>query len=156
MDANLINQFILAANSVFTKVANVSLKKKKLDFHREGAKFYADLASIIGITGALKGLVVLSLSESIAIKFASAILSENIEKFDELAESGTCEMINMIAGEASRLIHSLGYSCDLSIPSMIRGQMLEIAFAPHSPVFSVLLESAWGEITLIIKLEVQK
>lgn len=154
MDANLMNQFILATGNVFQQVAGLSLHKEKVDYHPEGAKFYANVATIIGITGALKGQLIVGIDEAMAMKFASAIMMGTpVEEYNEFAESGVCEMGNMIAGEASRRLHDQGYTCDLSVPSIVRGESVEIGFFPKSPLFSVTFTCEWGKIQIIIKLE---
>lgn len=157
MDSNIANQFIIAASSIFKQVGNVSLHKEGLQFFPKGHKISAGIATILGITGALKGQFVIVLDENIAIKIASAILmGMPISKYDEVAESAVCEMGNMIGGETSRLLSELGYICDLTVPSIVKGKELEIAFYPASPLFVINFSCEWGPIQLCMRFEEKK
>ncbi len=157
MDANLLNQFILAASSVFKQVANLELQKEKVQLHERGTKVIADVATIIGITGHVKGQMVIVISEEIAKKIASAIMmGEPVTEFGELAESGICEIANMIGGDTAQRFTGLGYTTDVAVPSVIRGSAVEIGFTPQTPVFQILFNSTWGKIGIFIRMEVNK
>lgn len=54
-------------------------------------------------------------------------------QYDEVAESAVCEIGNMIGGEASKLLHEEGYKCDITVPSIVKGKEMEIAFYPAAP-----------------------
>jgi chemotaxis protein CheX len=157
MDANVLNQFILATDVVFQQVANISLKKEKVNMFEGGHKFVISVATIIGFTGALKGQLIVGIDESMAQKFASAIMMGlPVEEFNEIAESGVCEMANMIGGESLRRLSDIGLVCDLSVPSLVRGQRSEISFTPNSPLFAVDFSCDWGPVLLVMRYEVAK
>lgn len=157
MDVNIINQFIIAADEVFKQVANISLKKEKVQFFETGEKFHVNVATLIGLTGELKGQIVFALNEPMAMKFASAIMmGMPVEEFNEMAESGVCEMANMIAGAAGRHLQEIGYTCDLTVPSLVRGTAVELGFTPHTPLFAVDFSTEWGPLKLIIRVESNK
>ncbi|MFZ2958742.1 MAG: chemotaxis protein CheX [Candidatus Ozemobacteraceae bacterium] len=155
MDANILNQFILAATSVFDRVASLKLKKEAVSLFDTGTKVNADVATLIGITGHIRGQMVITLNEEIAKKFASAILmGEPVLEFAEMAESGVCEIANMIGGDAAQRLHSLGYTVDVAVPSIIRGKPVEIGFQPNTPVFMVGFSSDWGQINIVLRIEI--
>jgi chemotaxis protein CheX len=112
------------------------------------------VATLLGLTGALKGQVILTMEEPLAMKLASAILMGiEVTEYNEMAESGVCEMVNMIAGEASRRLHELGYPCDLSVPSIIRGDQLEIGMQPRIPIFLIRFATEYGPVQMLLGLE---
>jgi len=155
MDVNLLNQFILSTDHIFTQVANRSLKKESVQFFENGHKVKVSVATILGITGAIKGQLVLAIDEEIAKKFASAIMmGEPVPEYNEIAESGVCEMANMIAGETARRLLDMGFLCDLSVPSIVRGKEIEIGFYPKTPIWVIDFSSDWGQMKLILRLEV--
>ncbi len=155
MDVKLLNSFIDAVFQVFREVANLELKKERVQFYEEGHKFNADVATLLGFTGSLKGQLVISLNEKIAKGFASAILmGVPVEEFNELAESGVCEMVNMVGGKALANLLEQGYTCDLSVPSIVRGKMVEIGFVPKTPMFAADFSSDWGPIRIMIMVRV--
>ncbi|MBF0503064.1 MAG: chemotaxis protein CheX [Candidatus Riflebacteria bacterium] len=155
MDVNILNQFILAASSVFEQVANLKLKKEKVNIFEHGTKVIADVATLIGITGKVKGQMVVTLTSNTAMKFASAIMmGEPVNEYNELAESGVCEMANMIGGDAAQRLNALGYTVDVAVPSIIRGNAVEISFQPNTPIFMVAFSSEWGPIEVVLRIEV--
>lgn len=154
MDSRVANQFILASMDVFNKVGNVSLKKTGLEFFPNGHKICAGIATILGITGDLKGQFIIVLDESIALKIATAILmGVPVTTYDEVAESAVCEIGNMIGGEASKLLHESGFTCDITVPSIVKGKEMEIAFYPAAPLFVVHFSCEWGPIQLILRFD---
>ncbi len=157
MDSKVANQFILAAISVFKKVGNVELKREGLEYFPRGLKLNAGIATILGITGDFKGQFVITLNEDTACQVASAILMGiPVPKYDEVAESGVCELGNMIGGEVSTLLHENGYVCDITVPSIARGKEMEISFYPTAPMFLIKFSCDWGPIELILKVDSSK
>lgn len=154
MDANILNQFILSADQIFNQLGEFHLKKESLERLQDCSKVKARVATLLGLTGAIKGQVILTMEEPLAMQIASAILMGiEVNEYNEMAESGVCEMVNMIAGEASRRLHELGYSCDLSVPSIIRGDPLEIGMSPKTPIFLIRFATGFGPVQMLLGLE---
>lgn len=154
MDSQVANQFIMAAITVFERVGNVSLKKAGLEYFPTGHKISAGIATILGISGDLKGQFIIVLDEAMAMKIATAILmGVPVTTYDEVAESAVCEIGNMIGGEASKLLHDTGRVCDITVPSIVKGIEMEIAFYPAAPIFVVNFTSEWGPVKLILRFE---
>ncbi|MBF0407706.1 MAG: chemotaxis protein CheX [Candidatus Riflebacteria bacterium] len=155
LDANVLNQFILASISVFEQIANIKLSKDKLQYYHQGFKWKVQVATILGLTGAIKGQIILSIDEEIAKKVASAILmGEPVNEFNEIAESGVCEIANMIGGDSAQRLNKLGLTVDVSVPSIIRGNDVEIGFSQKSDVFVVDYLCEWGKISIAFNVEV--
>jgi len=155
MDANILNQFILATASVFEQVAGLKLDKEKVNVYDTGHKVKADVATIIGVSGTIKGQVIVTISEEIGMKFASAILmGEPVNEFNEMAESGVCEIANMIGGDAAQRLNKMNHVVDLTVPSVIRGKEVEIGFYPKAPVITVDFTSSWGRVQIAMRIEV--
>lgn len=156
MDANILNQFIIAADTIFKQLGDFNLQKQGLERLQDSSKIQARVASILGLTGALKGQIVLTIEERLAMKLASAILmGTEVNEYNDMAESGFCETVNMIAGEAARLLHELNYGCELSVPSIIKGAGLEIGFQPRVPIFLVRFSSNYGPVQMLLAIELQ-
>ncbi|MDD3147371.1 MAG: chemotaxis protein CheX [Candidatus Riflebacteria bacterium] len=154
MDSRIANQFILASIEVFRKTGNVTLKKTGLEYFPSSQKINAGIATILGVTGDIKGQFIITLNEQFAMKVASAILmGVPVNTYDEVAESAVCELGNMIGGEASRLLHEADLKCDITVPSIVRGKEMEIAFYPVAPMFIVHFSCEWGPIDLILSFD---
>ena len=154
MDSQVANQFIKAAISIFGQIGNQTLKRSGLEYFPNGSKIKAGIATILGITGTLNGQLIIALDENMALKIASAILmGMPVTSYDEVAESAVCEIGNMIGGEASKFLQEAGYTCDITVPSIVRGEGMEIAFYPASPLFVIKFDCEWGPVQLILRFE---
>lgn len=152
MDSRVANQFILACIDIFKQVGNVTLKKTGLEYFPTGHKISAEIATILGVTGALQGQFIIAMDESIAMKIASAILmGEPVTTYNEIAASAVSEIGNMIGGKASTLLLNAGYICDLTVPTIVRGKEMAIAFYPVTPMFIIHFSCEWGLIHLTLR-----
>ncbi|HNV69264.1 MAG TPA: chemotaxis protein CheX [Candidatus Ozemobacteraceae bacterium] len=156
MDAKILNAFVGSLLDVFDRGAQMKLEKTKVSALPPQSRLKVEVASILGITGDIKGQMVMLTSEQIIMKCTSAILMGiEVTEFNEMAESGACEMLNMVAGDASQKIGELGYKFDISPPSVIHGNA-EVTFPGSAPVFLIELKSDLGPVLVAITLEVVK
>jgi chemotaxis protein CheX len=154
MDADVVNEFITATSSVFEQVSKITLRKQKMECHTDGVKIHPEVAVIIGFTGAIRGQMVSCITRKIACQYASALLlGEPIPTFGETAISGVCEMANAIAGHAAAGLQRLGYVVDISLPSVVSGEQVEIGFQPTGPVLVLTFICDWGPVLLYIKFD---
>jgi chemotaxis protein CheX len=71
-----------------------------------------EISSFIGISGHLNGCIVLSYPKEIAMKVASEMLEERIDKIDDGLKDALCEIANMVTGvtDTELEIDNLTYS----------------------------------------------
>jgi chemotaxis protein CheX len=154
MNSTLLNIFVESAQSIFQQVTSIPLTLKDLQVCENGQRIQAHVAAILSFTGSWKGQLVLVMDESMGMKIASAIMmGMPVETFDEVAESGVAEITNMVGGEAARRMVEIGLSCDMSVPSIIRGNDMEIAFFPKIPRQLASFTSDWGPLQVMIRME---
>ncbi|MBF0545004.1 MAG: chemotaxis protein CheX [Candidatus Riflebacteria bacterium] len=157
VDANILNQFISSAISVFEQVASIRLVKNKLSLFQQGYKFPVQVATILGLTGSIRGQIVVSFDEQIAMKLTSAILmGEPVTEFNEVTESTVCEIANMIGGDSAQRLHAMGHTIDVAVPSFIRGKEVSIGFSPNTDIFFVEYGCDWGKVNIIFNIFVVK
>ena len=156
MDVKILNAFVGALLDVFDRGAQMKLEKNKVSALPPNSRLKVEVASILGITGDVKGQMVLLTNEQIIMKCTSAILMGiEVNEFNEMAESGACEMLNMVGGDASQRMNDLGYKFEISPPSVIHGNA-EITFPGNAPVFLIDLRSEFGAVQVAITLEMVK
>lgn len=134
---------------IFTKIDPSKPSLKKDDVSR------GEISAVLGISGKyaspeegeveVRGMLVLSWPKDTYIKIANAMLMESYEDFnDEIADVGA-EISNMIMGNAKRDLKEMGYSLDMSIPSMISGKDHTISYPSGVTVILIPIMSAHGE-----------
>jgi chemotaxis protein CheX len=91
------------------------------------------------------------MSAESAMKLASTLMEETINKFDKLAQSGVAELGNVITGRASMKLAEAGYEANISTPSLIIGRGATISTLEY-PRLIVPLVTSNGTITIHLAL----
>jgi len=111
--------------------------------------------TVIGVTGAVDGYVIIGMSYQTVFSIASHMLGEATKVFSPTVASAIGELANMICGRALTQILEAGYCCDITPPTIIRGSNVQIATVAI-PAIVVPLVLSHGEITLTIALQPRK
>jgi len=78
--------------------------------------------AMVGLAGALRGMVTLRCSHAAAAKFASLMLGGSAGSTPSTIRDALGELTNMIAGNFKAKISNLADSCVLSVPTVITGE----------------------------------
>ena len=151
MKAEHINPFVKAAYSVLEAALGVKTEKGELSVRADGTTSQ-QCTTVTGITGALRGTVMYGMALATADKIASLMLGQPVRTFDQLAASAVAELANMITGNALTELAELGFVCDISPPSIVRGSNVRItATAEKTIVIPILFDGTGIELCLSLK-----
>lgn len=126
--ADYINPFLLASTKVLKEMVMLDASLGKPYLNNE-LKFKDDsLLIMLGITGEMKGQVILCFQNEIALDIASKMCMMPITELNELAQSAVCELCNMILGNAATIFSTKGIVIDITPPTMCRGN---VTFTPE-------------------------
>jgi chemotaxis protein CheX len=90
--------------------------------YMKDASFGADnWVIIIGLTGELKGQVLICFELDAVLDIASKMCMMPITQMDELSCSAICELGNMILGNAATLFAAEGVGIDITPPTLSHG-----------------------------------
>lgn len=140
-----INPFITAVNKTFETMVGVQLKRSAPVLKENPSALYP-ISGIIGLSGMLAGTVILTMSESIALKAASTMLMMEIEKVDADVLDAVGELTNMIAGNAKAQLEE--YKLSLSLPNVIYGEATEVRFPEQSQPITIPFDSDFGPLAI--------
>ena len=120
MHREILEVFVDAADTVLRTEAGVHIFSG--DPEQKRSHYLSnDVTVLISLVGDVSGQAIYGMKVATAQAFISRILGQDIDEFDELAQSGIGELANVIAGQAgSRLAH-LGLRMDISIPMLLLG-----------------------------------
>ena len=126
LDVRHINPFLQSTLSIMEQAACLKLAVGKpavatLEFH--------DNTFIIqvGVTGVLKGQVMLVFNTEKAKKVASSMMmGMPVETLDEMATSALCELCNMIMGSTATLFSTQQMVMDITPPMSMQGSNLKL------------------------------
>ena len=121
MNAKFLNPFVEAAHEVIEAETGLNMGRGVLSFRNE-TYITEDVTVIINLIGQIEGTVFYSMSNQTAMVLASSMLSEQLEEFDNLAQSGVAELGNVITGQASIKLSQKGYLSNISTPTMVIGK----------------------------------
>lgn len=139
MDVNIINPFLNATIKVIETMAFVTPVPGK-PYVVTDTLIGGDISGIIGLTGAKKGSVVLSLSKEAALKIVSSMLNEKFYYINTEIRDAIGELTNVIAGDARRALAEQGHMFEAGIPTVIIGQGHEIESITSGPILAIPFE----------------
>lgn len=123
MNVNYINPFLEAAIAIVRDACQVELKVGKP--YAKMVELTEDTVVIlIGVTGEMRGQVVLSIEEKKACEIASRMMmGMPVTALDDMAISAISELGNMIMGNAATILSTKGIGIDITPPTVCRGAM---------------------------------
>lgn len=124
--AEIINVFLKTTVDVLRLEVKAKFKRGEISIST-GSFLSEDITTVIGVVGDILGQVYFSLSRETARKIISAMVQEEVAINDPSIQDGMAELGNVITGNASILLSSKGYNCDISPPALIMGRGLEIS-----------------------------
>lgn len=125
LDVKLINPFLQATVEMFKNIAgmNLTIGKPELSDLVFSHEIFVVQA---GLTGNLKGQILLVYEENNAKKIASNMMGGMpVNELDEMACSALNEMCNMIMGNSATIFSTLDVFIDITPPILLRGSKLE-------------------------------
>ncbi|MHB9094868.1 MAG: chemotaxis protein CheX [Eubacteriales bacterium] len=110
-----------------------------------------DVTVLIGVIGAVQGIVMYGMSERTAKNIVSSFLNERVVIFNEMVESAVAEMGNVITGIASTELEKAGYASTLAPPTVITGRGVVISTI-NIKRLQIPLKTEFGDIELGVAL----
>ncbi len=147
-----INAFIKASNEVLKTSANMDFKTGT-PYVKQNPFETNNLVIIVGITGEIRGQAVISMSLKMAKTVASnMMMGMPVEEIDEIAKSALSELGNMIMGNAATLIYNTGVAIDITPPTLMIGEKMQIS-SSDMQVVGVPLHCSDGDVTIDVSME---
>lgn len=155
MKAEIVNSFISAALKVINSFAANPFSVGR-PFVRQGSTFSTnEIIIILGITGEIKGQASFSLKTDLAKSIASSMMmGMPVVEIDDMAKSALSELGNMIMGNSATLLFNSGIKTDITPPSLLTGQAMEISSADMETI-CVPLSSSSGTIDFDIGIKIR-
>lgn len=148
MKAEHINPFLKSTIETF----NTMLKKKanpgKIFLRQEPHN--ADISGVIGLSGDIRGAVVMAYPKATALSVVSAFLGENVTELNETVSDAIGELTNIITGYAKRDLSDLNLS--ISLPSVIRGQNHLVDMPKDAPVVCIPFTGECGDFIIEVSM----
>ena len=121
MKAEHANPFITAAIKTFKQELNVELKRSSISVKNAPAPT-KDITIIIGVTGPVKGQVVYSMDQNVAMEITKSMLPGKLPaELKKLLNSAVSEMANIMTGQASIALAGENSIIEITPPTVFCG-----------------------------------
>jgi chemotaxis protein CheX len=138
MKEEYINPFIESAQSVLSMVCGIEAKSSNV-FLRQSPFLVNHVIIMVGFIGEIKGQVFYELSLDTTKNIVSTMMGGiPVEELDEMSKSAISEMGNMFMGNTSILFANKNINIDITPPSLLVGEKIEIS--NNAPTIVILLE----------------
>ncbi len=151
MRVEYINPFVESAYSILQEVLEDDVKRGEL-YLKSTSMPTMGVAAFVGLAGDVAGRVVFDMDTPSAIKIAGRMNNEEFTAFDDMARATITELANLITAKAVTKLFDLGFRFDLTPPSIISGNNLEITDY-NIEALIVPIETSFGciEVNVAIK-----
>lgn len=122
INVEYINPFLVAASSVLRDFGVETMVGKPVV---KAAAFENDsLIIMIGVTGEMKGQVMIAFRHDVACEIASKMMMMPVTEMNELSTSAICELGNMILGNSATIFSTKGIGIDITPPTVCFGDVV--------------------------------
>ena len=151
MRVEYINPFVESAYDIMKEVLQSDIDRKDLYLKRTSHPIMG-VAALVGLAGDVEGRVLIDMSQDSAVKIAAEMNSEELTEIDDLVKATINELANMITAKAVTKLFELGFKFDLTPPSIITGENMQVSNADVEALI-VPLETPQGlvEINVAIR-----
>jgi chemotaxis protein CheX len=125
-DVNFFKPFIQGTMTTLKVQCHTEAKSHKPFFKGEGKELDFQIASVITLNSAsFCGSISLCYPEKVFLGIMSKMLGEEFKELTAELKDGAAELLNIIYGQAKRVLIDQGYKVDMAIPTIIRGEKLK-------------------------------
>ncbi len=147
IDIDYINPVISGLEKTFSTMLACTIERVGLGLMENNLALHP-VSGIIGISGKGVGTVVLSMSESVAIKAASTMLMTELTTVDDDVLDAVGEITNMVCGDAKAKLEK--FQLSMSLPNVLCGENCRLHFPQNARPISIPFKCSWGALALQI------
>lgn len=152
INVEYINPFISAAQTVMKDFCSMESTMGK-PYLKQASYDGEVLAVLIGITGVLRGQVILTMDQPVACSIASSMMmGMPVPELNDMAKSAVSELSNMILGNAATIFSTKNIAIDITPPTMTMGSNLSFSVS-DSKTICVPLKFDTGEMEINIAIK---
>ena len=147
MDVRYINPFVESVDSVFSMMVGLKAERSAVKLTDGSANGDTAITGVIGISGALNGVVVLRLPSRTAIALASRMLGTSVAEMGADVFDAISELTNMVAGSAKAKF-DVHPPLQLGLPTIVQGSDYRLAYPSNSSWLQIPYTTEEGPFTL--------
>jgi len=123
INVEFINPFLKAATSIIKDICQIDMTVGK-PYIKQTAFSNDSVIIMIGVTGEMRGQVMIALSYQKSLEIASKMMmGMTVTELDDMSISAISELGNMIMGNAATILSTKGIGIDITPPTVCRGNL---------------------------------
>ena len=139
----MVDSFLKATENVLQTMAFIYPRPGE-HYLNDRSIALGDVSAIIGLTGSMKGSLVLSFSESAILKIVSNMLGEDLTEITEDVKDAVGEITNMVSGVARQKLEAGGYNVTSAIPTIVSGKNHTVSHVLSGPSVIIPFDTDFG------------
>ena len=155
MKADYINPFVTSTVAIMKEMLglnNSDIKRGKLALKTSTLPTLG-VASVIGLTGDIKGRVILDISKETAVKIAEKMNNEKLPGLNGLVRSSINELNNIISGRAVTILKNNGFNFDVTPPTLFSGEGMEINDQSGLQTLVIPIDTPYGRVVVNVAIK---
>lgn len=145
MKAEWINPFLTATVDTFHRMLTMKVSPGKPHLYAE-EKNIKDISGVIGLSGSLKGAVVIGMPQEVALASVQKLVGTTHDTLDAEVSDALGELANIIAGYAKKYFQ--GEDIQIALPTVVFGPQHRVAMPSDVPVVVIPFESELGNFVI--------
>jgi chemotaxis protein CheX len=122
-----VESFVEVTINTFKEFIGIDVSPKQPFFHDPEKDFEWDISSVIGLSGVVKGAVIISMKTELSVKLTQLLTGDVHTEIDADVVDAIGEINNIISGNIKPKIPN-GEKIVISIPTIIKGKEHSIAW----------------------------
>ncbi|MCK6439794.1 MAG: chemotaxis protein CheX [Planctomycetes bacterium] len=148
MKVEYLNAFVQAALTTCVTMLGTNASHGQLVIKKAGTQTTADITAVLGLSGKVRGSIVLAFDHDSAEKYIAKFLGMNGKLSDGDICDGVGELCNIIGGSAKVELNKFGLNLTISIPNVVTGKGMQVVTNQSYPTLVVPFQSELGLFTL--------
>ena len=145
-EVDFINPVITSLEETFETMLNCKISRVGLMLKENNTALHP-ISGIISINGKQAiGTVVLTMTETVALRAASTLLMTEVTEADEEVMDAVGELTNMVAGATKARLAQ--YHLSMGLPSVFHGSNCRIHFPANAHPIVIPFQSSWGALAI--------
>ena len=136
MKVEYLNPFVAATINTCQTMLNLKVEKGALTI-KKSATTESEVTSVIGLSGKLRGSIVMGYSKPVAGAMVQRFLGSVELPSDAEICDGIGELCNIVAGSAKAEMNKLKMELSISVPNVILGRGMHVMSNPSYPTLVV-------------------
>lgn len=151
MKAEYLNPLMIATKDVFQSMLQLAIEAGEVSTNEDHVATQGVNVSI-GVTGDLRGVIVYSFPEEMALAIVTHMAGMEMKTMDKFVTSAMGELANIISGQAMTHFTEEKYQCDIVPPQIFIGENMTLSMGKEE-IHTTRLRSAMGDFSIHLALE---